>query len=92
MFLRILASVRLFAGQNPWRNRYTQGAAKLAFSVMLAQGITFIGSLILARAILHLYDELGLKGPVADQHRSKLQMLSLAKPIPDPKPGSESMF
>ena len=49
MFLRILASVRLFAGQNPWRNRYTQGAAKLAFSVMLAQGITFIGSLILAR-------------------------------------------
>lgn len=39
----------MFAGQNPWRNRYTQGAAKLAFSVMLAQGITFIGSLILAR-------------------------------------------
>jgi O-antigen/teichoic acid export membrane protein len=49
LFLRILASVRLFAGQNPWRNRYTQGAAKLAFSVMLAQGITFLGSLILAR-------------------------------------------
>ena len=49
MFLRLLASVRSFAGQNPWRNRYTQGAAKLAFSVMIAQGITFIGSLILAR-------------------------------------------
>ncbi len=49
MFLRLLASVRSFAGHSPWRNRYTQGAAKLAFSVMLAQGITFIGSLILAR-------------------------------------------
>jgi O-antigen/teichoic acid export membrane protein len=49
LFFRFLSSVRLFVGQSPWRNRYTQGAAKLAFSVMLAQGITFLGSLILAR-------------------------------------------
>lgn|GEM_PF-3365432 len=44
-----LSRVQALISARPWRSAYTQGAAKLASSVLLAQVISFLGGLLLAR-------------------------------------------
>lgn len=49
MTIRLTSWLKPLIASRPWNNRYSQGAAKLAGSVLLAQVIAFIGGLILAR-------------------------------------------
>jgi O-antigen/teichoic acid export membrane protein len=49
LIIRLTSWLKPLIASRPWENRYAQGAAKLAGSVLLAQIIAFIGGLILAR-------------------------------------------